>query len=77
MALTLVRPINEISDIGTDDFIRGIRELWIKYADPKYIDIIDTDHVPTPEELRINPELGITLPEIISFGEDAGGDVSQ
>lgn len=77
MALTLVKPSNEISNIGTDNYIKDIREVWIKYADPKYIDIIDTDHVPTPEELRINPELGITLPEIIDFGKDIEEDVVQ
>ncbi len=74
MALKLVRPSNEVDNIGTNDYIRDIRKLWIEYASPKYIDLIDTDHVPTPEELRRNPELGITLPEIIDFGEDKNKD---
>jgi len=64
VALQLVSPENEIQDIGTEEFIRDIREMWIKYADPKYIDLIDVDHVPTIEEGRIDTELDITIPEI-------------
>ena len=64
MALQVVSPENETQDIGTDDFIRDIREMWIKYADPKYIDLLDVDHVPTIEEGRIDAELDITIPEI-------------
>lgn len=64
MALQVVSPENETQDIGIDDFIRDIRDMWIKYADPKYIDLLDVDHVPTIEEGRTDTELDITIPEI-------------
>jgi len=64
MALALKQPRNIVEDMGTDDFIRDLREMWIKYASPKYIDLIDTDFNPTPEEEMINPDLHIVLPEI-------------
>lgn len=47
MALQTKRPEEVVSDMGQDSFIREVRELWIKYADPKYLDLLDVDFVPT------------------------------
>ena len=64
MAVDLISPTKQVEDVGEDPYIRLIREIWIKYADPKYIDLIDTDFVATgPEALR-DPELDITIPEV-------------
>lgn len=46
MALQTKSPEEVVSDMGQDSFIREVRELWIKYADPKYLDLLDVDFVP-------------------------------
>lgn len=66
MALNLISPEDETEDIGTDDYIRDLRKLWIEYADPLYIDLLDTDNVLTSKDIQtVDLDLDITIPEII------------
>jgi hypothetical protein len=39
--LKTIKPSDAIEDVGTEEFIRELRKLWIRYADPKYIDLLD------------------------------------
>ncbi len=64
MAVDLISPTSQVEDVGEEDFVRQLRKLWIKYADPKYIDLIDTDHVPTGSKAQVDLELDITIPVV-------------
>ena len=70
MAVDLISPVHQVEDVGDDSYIRAIREMWIKYADPLYLDLLDTDRVPTGVELLVDPDLDITVPEITRIGPE-------
>lgn len=58
MALKLIDQ-NKL-DFDHDSDIAEIRELWRKYASPKYIDLIDSDSLATTEKT-----LPVAMPEVV------------